>query len=233
MAESEALALASASVSAASVSATETVFLLVAEDGQKVKIDRKSAQQIGILQAMLQMGSGAITFPVPAVKSTILLKVVEFLEQHRDDLPLRPTLPSRSKNQPAELQSGFGNDDDGDDDDDVERDEISGVGDLRIDSRPASSDSSDDEYVYEEYLASVTPWDQKFLDSLDLPTLIELTKAANYLNIPSLLDLCCRTIAKQMTGLKADELRKKFNLPNDFTPEEEAKMAAEFAWIEE
>ncbi|PJF17224.1 S-phase kinase-associated protein 1A [Paramicrosporidium saccamoebae] len=185
---------------------------LVTEDGQRVLLERKSAQQIGILKTM--MNSPNNIFPVPAVKSTILTKVIEFLDQHADD-PV--PLPSK---QPIASRDGDDDDDEGDDDADVST--------LTLDS----SVSSDDEYIYEDYLASVTPWDQRFLD-VDLPTLIELTKAANYLNVPVLLDLCCRTIARQMTGLKAEELRKKFNLPNDFTPEEEAKMAAEFAWIEE
>jgi hypothetical protein len=188
--------------------ADSTKITLVTEDGQRVLLERKSAQQIGILKTMLNSPSNI--FPVPAVKSTILTKVVEFLDQHADDPiaspPKQPTVSS--------------DDDDEDDNADVST--------LTLDS----PGSSDDEYIYEDYLASVTPWDQRFLD-IDLPTLIELTKAANYLNVPILLDLCCRTIARQMTGLKAEELRKKFNLPNDFTPEEEAKMAAEFAWIEE
>lgn len=188
-----------------------TKITLVTEDGQKVMIERQSAQQIGSLKSMLN--TPGTTFPVPAVKSTILNKVIEFLDQHVED-PVLSLKQSQASPDPE-----------------VEDEDDPDVSALSLESQTSSS--SDDEYVYEDYLANVTPWDQRFLDALDLPTLIELTKAANYLNIPNLLDLCCRTIAKQMTGLKAEELRKKFNLPNDFTPEEEAKMAAEFAWIEE
>jgi hypothetical protein len=212
--------------------------ILLTEDGQRVALHSGSAKQLGILRTMLEMGG--TTFPVPAVKSTILAKIVEFLDQHRDDsllIPLQTTSPVRIVASSTEERTERGrgengnadDDDDGDDDGDNVDDKLitKGTGPT------ASSSDSEDEYLYEEYLSSVTPWDQRFLESQDLPTLIELTKAANYLNIPLLLDLCCRTIARQMSGLKAEELRKKFNLPNDFTPEEEAKMAAEFAWIDE
>lgn len=36
-----------------------------------------------------------------------------------------------------------------------------------------------------------------------------------------------------MSGLKSEELRKKFNLVNDFTKEEQEKLSNEFAWIGE
>lgn len=230
---------------------------LLTEDGQRLLIDRPCAQQIGILRAMLVLSPGGetATFPLPSVKSTIMSKVIEYLEQHKSDPEAdvrhgSPPLVSRLSM--SEMTAGNGNDAADDDDDDSDANDgnenIANPPADREQRRPAAlvnrpleesscsaseDDSDGEEYIYEDYLAKVTPWDQKYADSLDLPTLIEITKAANYLNIPGLLDLCCRTIAKQMTGLKAEELRKKFNLPNDFTPEEEAKMAAEFAWIED
>lgn len=225
---------------------TEAVIIitLITEDGQRINVDLQCAQQIGILRPMLNFNNTnttvatTTTFPLPAVKSTTLAKVVEFLNQHREDSITKgggtdiimhsPSKKLPKKDTPKDYDTSSESEDN-----DSEAG-FEGLGRLENIQTPNSSDSSDDEeYIYEDYLANVTPWDQKFLDSLDLPSLIELTKAANYLNIPTLLDLCCRTIAKQMTGLKAEELRKKFNLPNDFTPEEEAKMAAEFAWIEE
>lgn len=48
-----------------------------------------------------------------------------------------------------------------------------------------------------------------------------------------LLDLTCQAIADHMKGLDVEGIRKKFNIENDFTPEEEAKIKEEFAWAEE
>jgi S-phase kinase-associated protein 1 len=60
-----------------------------------------------------------------------------------------------------------------------------------------------------------------------------MTSAANFLAMEPLLDLCCKTIAGHMTGLSTEELRAKFGIVNDFTPEEEARMRAEFGWADE
>ncbi|KAM7479457.1 hypothetical protein LguiA_027670 [Lonicera macranthoides] len=54
--------------------------------------------------------------------------------------------------------------------------------------------------------------------------------AANYLNIKSLLDLTCQTVADMIKGKTPEEIRKTFNIKNDFTPEEEEEVRRENAW---
>lgn len=44
-------------------------------------------------------------------------------------------------------------------------------------------------------------------------------QAAHYLNIKSLLNLTCRTVADMIKGKTPEEIRKTFNIKNDFTPE--------------
>ncbi|GMP44651.1 hypothetical protein CsSME_00013490 [Camellia sinensis var. sinensis] len=56
---------------------------------------------------------------------------------------------------------------------------------------------------------------------VDQGTLFDLILAANYLNIKSLLDLTCQTVADMIKGKTPEEIRKTFNIQNDFTPEEE------------
>lgn len=189
--------------------------VLVAEDGKQFHVSRRCAELIGILQPILSFSQGQAnaepaSFNIASVKSPVLSKVVEYLEQHCED----PSLPCKSANC-AELNTDSAADVAYDSDVEDE---------LKVD---------DEEHLYAQYIANVTPWDQRFLEALELSSLIELTKAANYLNIPGLLDLCCRTIAQQMSGLRVDELRRKFNLTNDFSPEEEARMVAEFSWVQE
>ncbi|CAN0893154.1 SCF ubiquitin ligase complex protein SKP1a [Linum grandiflorum] len=52
-------------------------------------------------------------------------------------------------------------------------------------------------------------------------------KAAEYLNIKELLDLTCRKAAHMISEKTTEEMRKIFNIKNDFTPEEEANIRIE------
>ncbi|KAL5986058.1 SKP1-like protein 1A [Asimina triloba] len=54
--------------------------------------------------------------------------------------------------------------------------------------------------------------------------------AANYLNIKSLLDLTCQTVADMIKGKTPEEIRRTFNIKNDFTPEEEEEVRRENQW---
>lgn len=55
-------------------------------------------------------------------------------------------------------------------------------------------------------------------------------QAANYLNIKGLLDLACQTVADMIKGKTPEEIRKTFNIKNDFTPEEEEEIRRENQW---
>ncbi|OMO97849.1 SKP1 component [Corchorus olitorius] len=72
-------------------------------------------------------------------------------------------------------------------------------------------------------------WDTEFM-KVDQNTLFDLILAANYLNIKGLLDLTCRTVADMMKGKSPEEIRKTFNIINDYTPEEEAEVRKENQW---
>ncbi|KAF8742588.1 hypothetical protein HU200_013592 [Digitaria exilis] len=55
--------------------------------------------------------------------------------------------------------------------------------------------------------------------------------AANYLDIKGLLDLTCQTVADMIKGKSPEEVRKTFNIVNDFTPEEEEEVRRENHYI--
>lgn len=58
-------------------------------------------------------------------------------------------------------------------------------------------------------------------------------QAANYLDIKGLLDVGCKTVANMIKGKSPEEIRKTFNIQNDFTPEEEDQIRRENEWAEE
>ncbi|PIA55345.1 hypothetical protein AQUCO_00800237v1 [Aquilegia coerulea] len=72
-------------------------------------------------------------------------------------------------------------------------------------------------------------WDADFV-RVDQATLFDLILAANYLNIKSLLELTCQTVADMIKGKTPEEIRKTFNIKNDFTPEEEEEVRRENQW---
>ncbi|CAL1172952.1 unnamed protein product [Cladocopium goreaui] len=69
----------------------------------------------------------------------------------------------------------------------------------------------------------VSEWDNEYVN-IEQEVLFELILAANYLDIKSLLDLTCAKVASMIKGKNTEEIRKQFNIVNDFTPEEEAQV---------
>ena len=78
----------------------------------------------------------------------------------------------------------------------------------------------------------IIEWDSEFC-KVDQGTLFELILAANYLDIKALLDLTCKTVANMIKGKTPEEIRKTFNIKNDFSPEEEEQVRKENEWVED
>lgn len=78
----------------------------------------------------------------------------------------------------------------------------------------------------------ICPWDQKFLQ-VDQEMLFEIILTANYLDIRPLLEVGCRTVANMIKNKSPEEIRKTFNIQNDFTPEEEAQIRREHEWAQD
>ncbi len=79
--------------------------------------------------------------------------------------------------------------------------------------------------IVSEYYSEFTNVEQEVL--------FELILAANYMDIKPLLDLTCATVASMIKGKTPEEIRKIFNIVNDFTPEEEAQIREDNKWCEE
>ena len=68
---------------------------------------------------------------------------------------------------------------------------------------------------------------------VDQEMLFEIILAANYLDIKALLDVGCKTVANLIKGKSPDDIRKTFNIQNDFSEQEEAQIRAENEWAED
>ncbi|KAH3686291.1 hypothetical protein WICPIJ_002740 [Wickerhamomyces pijperi] len=81
--------------------------------------------------------------------------------------------------------------------------------------------------------APIDDWDKDFLKVVDQEMLYEIILAANFLNIRPLLDAGCKTVAEMIRGKSADEIRRTFNIVNDFSPDEEEAIKRENEWAED
>jgi S-phase kinase-associated protein 1 len=78
----------------------------------------------------------------------------------------------------------------------------------------------------------VDAWDFQFID-LELDQIFELILSANYMDIKPLMELASAKVASIIKGKTPEEIRKTFNIQNDFTPEEEAQIREENQWCME
>ncbi|KAJ2800328.1 E3 ubiquitin ligase complex SCF subunit scon-3 [Coemansia guatemalensis] len=77
----------------------------------------------------------------------------------------------------------------------------------------------------------ISPWDEQYM-KVDQEMLFEILLASNYMDIKPLLDLGCKTVANMIRGKSAEEIRKMFNIVDDFTPEEKEQIKRENEWAE-
>ncbi|KAI0110400.1 E3 ubiquitin ligase complex SCF subunit scon-3 [Nemania sp. FL0031] len=98
----------------------------------------------------------------------------------------------------------------------------------RNDPPSANEDESDNR----KKTTDIDEWDQKFMQ-VDQEMLFEIILASNYLDIKPLLDVGCKTVANMIKGKSPEEIRKTFNITNDFTPEEEEQIRRENEWAED
>ncbi|KAI9746412.1 MAG: hypothetical protein M1818_000125 [Claussenomyces sp. TS43310] len=92
--------------------------------------------------------------------------------------------------------------------------------------------TADDDSDSRKKTTDIEEWDQKFMQ-VDQEMLFEIILASNYLDIKPLLDVGCKTVANMIKGKSPEEIRKTFNITNDFTPEEEDQIRRENEWAED
>ncbi|CCJ30542.1 unnamed protein product [Pneumocystis jirovecii] len=98
---------------------------------------------------------------------------------------------------------------------------------------PFSADDDLDLSVHRSKKSTeIDEWDQKFMQ-VDQEMLFEIILASNYLDIKPLLDVGCKTVANMIKNKTPEEIRKTFNIINDFTPEEEEIIRKENEWAED
>ena len=70
----------------------------------------------------------------------------------------------------------------------------------------------------------VPHWFPNFIDGKSLEDIYDVIAAANYLDVPSLIELGCAKVGSLMREKSISELSKMLNKVNDYTPEEESAI---------
>ena len=76
----------------------------------------------------------------------------------------------------------------------------------------------------------VGAWDATFIEMEDRQ-LFDLILAANYLDISDLLDLGCAKVASIIKNKTPDEIKERFGIEKNSTPEEDEQVRRENPWI--
>ena len=64
-------------------------------------------------------------------------------------------------------------------------------------------------------------WFSNLMDIDDIEIIYDVIAAANYMDVPSLVELGCAKVGSLMKNKSIPQLRQMFNIVNDYTPEEE------------
>jgi S-phase kinase-associated protein 1 len=70
-----------------------------------------------------------------------------------------------------------------------------------------------------------------FINSLSLEELVDITAAANYMEIQSLLDLTCAKFATMVKDKNEEEVFKTFGITTPFTDDEKQKVLEANPWL--
>jgi len=79
----------------------------------------------------------------------------------------------------------------------------------------------------------IDEWSADFIEKFDVEVLVDLTVAANYMEIQCLLDLVCAKLASMCKDKSEEEIFSTFGVKEPFTEEEKTKIKEENKWIEE
>jgi S-phase kinase-associated protein 1 len=77
----------------------------------------------------------------------------------------------------------------------------------------------------------VPPWDKKFFEKVGRDAIFAMLQNASAFDIHYMQDLLCQTVADQLKGKTAEQIRDTFGIVSDFSPEEEAKIKEDNARI--
>lgn len=187
---------------------------LVSSDGDTFEIDEAVALESQTIKYMIEDNCVDDTgIPISNVTSEILAMVIEYCKKHVEAAAFAEEEEKPWKTDGLVYRKKVSSTDEKKSGEDV--------------SKAAAAVSSEEKVVSKE--DELDKWDAEFV-KVDNTTLFELVRAANYLDIKSLLELTCKTVGEIMHGKTSEQIRQAFKIANDFSPEEEEEIRKENQW---
>ncbi|CAL9172159.1 unnamed protein product [Musa hybrid cultivar] len=182
--------------------------MLKSSDGEVFEVDEAVAMESQTIKHMIEDDCAENGIPLPNVTSAILAKVIEYCRKHVEASAAAASKSSDDGSKPT---------------------------DEEIKSWDAEFVKVDQATLFDLILVRYLNASSSLIVLYcylfgDKSSLVLHLHAANYLNIKGLLDLTCQTVADMIKGKTPEEIRKTFNIKNDFTPEEEEEVRRENQW---
>ncbi|KAL3106439.1 hypothetical protein niasHT_012178 [Heterodera trifolii] len=204
---------------------TPTISLKCADDVEvEVELDRNIFRFSTTLDTMMEdlemynAEGKKQKLPVSNVSSTVMRKVIEWCEHHRNDPSIEPIYEEIDLDVPTgkDAEASTSN---------VQEGEV---------AEESASKAKPKEPANIEKRLVFPSWDDKFLDK-EWPELAEIILAANYLNIKLLLTFATTMVYnKWVKGKRPEEIRKTFGVEEPYPPEhpEWKRVEKENEWEE-
>jgi len=184
---------------------------LILQDGTVVFVRKSALSQSGLLATLMDNDPKESRIPLEAVPVRLVEKCMAYMEYHEspDHVPRPILLPLRSKDwrrlfMPWDVQFLY--------------DTIGRERRFRSVANRMQIEEEDSKDVF-------VP------NNVHMEALLELMLVANYMEIKSLVFLISAAIGCWLQGLSTEEIRTRFKIKNDFTPEEEATRKMQTEWL--
>ena len=92
------------------------------------------------------------------------------------------------------------------------------------------------EFTFEAELAfRTTPFSGWMAAFVDVPfyTITQMLEAANYLGLPMMVNITAKAVADTIAVSDQETVLRLLDLPAEISPEEEARLCAEYPWLQE
>jgi len=175
-------------------------------DGREFKVNVKLAKMSATIADLIEDSGVDAPVPVPNLDGRVMEKVIQWCLHHVDD----PVEPVAATDAAAAAEAAA----------------------TTAAAAAAATKEEPGRPTPELRTDEISSWDLDYC-KVDQSMLFDMILAANFLAIPKLLRLTCKTVANMCKGKAPEDIRRTFNVTGEFTPEEERLARLENSWAEE